>query len=222
MIELELTEGPGVDVPLDLRTVRGRPAPDAPAQLIGRVVVGSPRARLLTPADAGADQELHKFIEAEASTSSYYLVALSCTFVSDDEQRLADAWLRIDLDGDVAQSMEPVSLEDITELSYNIKIGVPCVINSEFTLGGKKNQRESAVQALYEGTSTPAWTFTETSSTALHGMQRLRMIVRATPGQHVQGTISVGANVRHKRLGVFPYIAPIADLPVPPRLDVRI
>jgi len=222
MIELELTEGPGVDIPLDLRTVRGRPAPDAPAQLLGRVVVGAPRARLLTPADAGADPELHRFIEAEASTSSYYLVALSCTFVSDDEQRLADAWLRIDLNGAIAQSMEPVSLEKITELSYHVKISIPCVINSEFTVSGKKNKRESAVQALYEGTSTPAWTFTETSSTALHGLQRLRMIVRAAAGQHVQGAITVGANVRHKRLGVFPYIAPIAELPAPPRLDVRI
>jgi hypothetical protein len=119
MIELELTEGPGVDVPLDLRTVRGRSAPDVPAQLVGRVVVGSPRARLLTPADADTDQDLRRFIEAEASTSSYDLVALSCTFVSDDQQRLADAWLRIDLNGAVAHSMEPVSLEEITELSYN-------------------------------------------------------------------------------------------------------
>jgi hypothetical protein len=93
-------------------------------------------------------------------------VALSCTFVSDDQQRLADAWLRIDLNGAVAHSMEPVSLEEITELSYNIKIGVPCIINSEFTVGGKKDKVESAVQALYEGTSTPAWTFTETSSRA--------------------------------------------------------
>src|SRR5262249_38689218 len=157
------------DLPLDLRTVRGRSAPDAPAQLLGRVVVGSPRARLLTPADAGADQELHRFIEAEASTSSYYLVALSCTFVSDDEQRLADAWLRIDLDGAVAQSMEPVSLKEITELSYQVKISVPCVINSEFTVSGKKGKPKSAVQALYEGTPTPAWTFAETSSRALHG-----------------------------------------------------
>lgn len=220
MIELELTEGPSVGVPLDLRTVRGRPAPDVPAQLVGRVVVGSPRARLLTPADADSDQDLRRFIEAEASTSSYYLVALSCTFVSDDQQRLADAWLRIDLDGAVAHSMEPVSLEEITELSYSIKIGVPCIF-SEFTVGGKLDKVESAVQALYEGTSTPAWTFSETSSRALHGMQRLRMIVRAAVGQDVQGTLSVGANVRHRRLGVIPYVAPIAELPAPPRLDLR-
>lgn len=220
MIELDLVEGHPVEIPLDLRTVRGRPAPDAPARLVGRVVVGTPRARLLTAADAGADQELQQFIKAEASTSSYYLVVLSCTFVSDDEQRLADAWLRLDFDGAVAQSMEPVTLEEITELSYNVKIGVPCVINSEFTLGGKKNKRETAVQALYEGTSTPAWTFAETASRPLHGLQRLRMIVRAPAGQLVRGTISIGANVRAKRLGVLPYVAPIAELPAPPRLEV--
>jgi hypothetical protein len=145
---------------------------------------------------------------------------LSCTFVSDDEQRLADAWLRLDLDGAVAQSMEPVTLEEITELSYNVKISVPCVINSEVTLGGKKNKRETAVQALYEGTSTPAWTFTETSSRPLHGLQRLRLIMRAPAGQPVRGTISIEANVRAKRLGVLPYVAPIAELPSPPWLEV--
>ena len=219
MIELDLTEGNPVEIPLDLRTVRGRPAPDAPARLVGRVVVGTPRARLLTAADAGVDKELQQFIDAEASTSSYYLVVLSCTFVSDDEQRLADAWLRLDLDGAVAQSMEPVALEEITELSYNVKIGVPCVINSEFTLGGKKNKRETAVQALYEGTSTR------------RGRSPKRYPVRCTgcngcaDRAGTRGPAGAGhdldrANVRAKRLGMLPYVAPIAELSTPPQLEV--
>lgn len=115
MIELELPEGSPVEVPLDLRTVRGRPVPNAPARLAGRVVVGRPRSRRLA-ADAGADQELQQFIESEASKWDYHLIALSCTFVSDDEQRLADAWLRVNLsnpdnasDSPVAHSMEPVT-----------------------------------------------------------------------------------------------------------------
>lgn len=141
MIELELPEGSPVEVPLDLRTVRGRPVPNAPARLAGRVVVGRPRSRRLA-ADAGADQELQQFIESEASKWDYHLIALSCTFVSDDEQRLADAWLRVNLsnpdnasDSPVAHSMEPVTLEEIRELSYSVKLSVPCILNSEISLG---------------------------------------------------------------------------------------
>lgn len=231
MIELELPEGSPVEVPLNLRTVRGRPVPNAPAWLTGRVVVGRPRSRRLTAADAGGDQELQQFIESEAGKWDYHLIALSCTFISDDEQRLADAWLRVNLsnpdnasDSPVAHSMEPVILEEIRELSYSVKLIVPCIFfSSEISLGNKKNKPEAAVQAFYEGTSTPAWTFAETSTRPLHGLQRLRMVVRASAGQPLLGTIDIGANVRHRRLRLdpFSYLAPIADLPDPPRLDVR-
>lgn len=229
MIELELTEGPPVEVPLDLRTERGRPKPDAPMQLASRVVVGSPQFRRLIAADAGSDQDLQQFIESEAATWDYYLIALSCTFVSDDEQRLADAWLRINLsnpdnatDAPIAHSMEPIALAEIRELSYSVKISVPLVISGEASLGGKKNKVETAVQALFEGTSTPAWTFSETSTRPLHGMQRLRMVVRSAAAQPILGTIEIGANVHHRRLGLnpLPYIAPIAELPTPPLLEI--
>lgn len=116
--------------------------------------------------------------------------------------------------------MEPVALEEIKELSYSVKIGVPMVLNSELSLGGKKNKRETAVQALYEGTSTPAWTFTETPSRPLHGLQRLRMIVRAPSGQPVHGNISIGANVHARRLGLLPCVAPMAELPAAPKLEI--
>jgi hypothetical protein len=223
MIELELPEGEPVPLPLNLRTVRGRPAPPAPYRLDNRIAVGRPHIRRLTPADAGSDAELARFIESEAAAWDYFLVALSCTFVSDDEQRLATAWLRLTLttpgdgDGPVACSMDPLVLDEIRALPFTIKLTVPCVISSEVSIQGDRGKREIAVQALYEGTANPAWTFAETSTKRLHGVQRLRLVVRGPAAQPVNGDIDVGATVRYRRLGMdtLSYFLPMTGLPEP-------
>jgi len=223
MSELELREGENVPLSLDLRTVRGRPTPEVPFRLDGRIAVGRPQVRRLTSADAGQDVELAHFIKAESAKRNYFLTALSCTFISDDDQSLATAWLRLSLScpgdnhdgGPIACSMDPLVLDEIRVLPYSIKLTVPCVINSEISLQGSRGMRESAVQALYEGTDKPAWTFAETSTKRLHGVQRLRLVVRAPAGHTVKGSIDVGATVRHRRFGtnVFSYTAPATGLP---------
>lgn len=227
MIELDLPEGESVPLPLDLRTIRGRPAPAAPFRLDGRIAVGRPHIRRLTSADAGSDGELARFIESESTAWDHFLVALSCTFVSDDEQRLATAWLRLTLttpgdgDGPVASSMDPLVLDEIRVLPFTIKLTVPCVISSEVSLQGERGKREIAVQALYEGTARPAWTFAETSTRRLHGVQRLRLVVRGPVAQPVKGDIDVGATVRHRRLGTdaLSYFLPVTGLPEPLTFD---
>ena len=223
MIELELREGEAVPIPLDLRTVRGRPAPELPFRLEGRIAVGRPQVRRLTPADAGPDAELAHFIESESPNWDYFLTALSCTFISDGDQALVTAWLRLSLscpgnnsdDGPMACSMDPLVLEEIRAIPYSIKLTVPCVIASEISLQGDRGKHEIAVQALYEGTDKPAWTFAETSTKRLHGIQRLRLIVRSPAGRPVEGSIDIGATVRHRRLGIdaFSYTAPATGLP---------
>jgi hypothetical protein len=119
--------------------------------------------------------------------------------------------------------MDPLVLDEIRALPYSIKLTVPCVINSEISLQGTRGKHETAVQALYEGTSKPAWTFAETSTKPLHGIQRLRLVVRAPAGTPVQGRIEVGATVRHHRLGTstFSYTTPATDLPESFPFDLR-
>jgi hypothetical protein len=223
MSELELLEGEAVPLALELRTVRGRPTPEVPFRLDERIAVGLPQIRRLSPADAGPDAELAHFIESESAKWDYFLAALSCTFISDSNQLLVSAWLRLSLtcpsgsgsEGPIACSMDPLVLDEIRALPYTIKLTVPCVISSEISLQGDRAKHETAVQALYEGTDKPAWTFAETSAKRLHGVQRLRLVVRAPAGRPVKGSIEVGATVRHRRLGsdVFSYTAPATGLP---------
>jgi hypothetical protein len=213
---LDLPDGEEVLLPLELRTERGRPAPPAPFEIHGRIAVGCPQVRLLTPADAGPDDELASFIRSQRSTWDYFLTTLSCTFVSADDERLATAWLRLSLAGPadsedpIACSMDPLALEEIRALPIQIKLAVPCVISTEVAVQADRTRREVAVQALYEGTAHPAWTFAETATRRLHGVQRLRLVVRVPAGQAATGTLDVGATVRHRRLGTdaFPYYVP--------------
>lgn len=228
MIELDLAEGEPVSVQLDLRVIRGRPAPSAPFRLDGRIAVGRPHIRRLTPSNAGSDTELARFIESESSAWDYFLTALSCTFISDDDQRLATAWLRLTLtssdDGHepIAYSMDPLVLEEIRALPFTIKLTVPCVISSEVALQGERDRREIAVQALYEGTSKPTWTFAETSAKRLNGVQRLRLVIRRPAGQQAKGRIELGATIRQRRLGTdaLSYFLPLTDLPEPLRFEL--
>ena len=230
MIDLEMPDGQPVPVPLQLRTVRGRPIPAAPFQLDGRIAVGQPHVRQLTAADAGADEELARFIDAEAARWDYFLTALSCTFVSDGNEQLTEAWLRITLtssgdsnDAPVGYSMDPLVLDEIRALPYTVKLVVPCVIHSEISVQGERTKRDVAVRALYEGTSNPAWVFSETSTKPLYGVQRLRLVVRVPAAKPANGSVEVGAKVRHRRFGteIFSYSAPLADLPAALQIKFR-
>ncbi|MFI9550686.1 hypothetical protein [Nonomuraea endophytica] len=222
MTEIELSEDADVPVALRLRTVRGRPAPAAPFLLEGQVAIGTPTTRRLTAADAGPDEELAGFIAAESARWDYYLTALSCTFVSQEEAELASGWLRITLSGEesTAHSMDPMLLEEFADLSYSIKLVVPLVIESEFGVDGARKKRRTAVEGLYDGTRTPSWVFHGSARAPVHGVQRLRLVVRTPAGLPAEGTIQAGASVRHKRLGLdlFSYTTPLADLPEPLRI----
>lgn len=223
MTMLEVPEGEAIPLLLDLRTVRGRPAPAVPFRLEGRIAIGQPQVRRLTAAAAGSDADLAHFIQAESINWDYFLAALSCTFVSDNDHQLVTAWLRLTLtcpggsgDNDpIACSMDPLALDEIRVLPYSVKLTVPCVISSEISIQGDRSKRETAVQALYEGTNKPAWTFAETSTKPLHGVQRLRLVIRAPAGHLVKGHIEVGATARYRRLGInaFSYTMPETDIP---------
>lgn len=208
MIELDLAEGPGHAVPLQLRTVRGNAY--VPASLDDLIVVGEPLSRPLTKETTKDDNELSGFIEAEAGSWRYHLVTFSCTFAPSDDLHIASAWLQIGLanarEADaahpIATSMEPVKLDEIRPISATAKIKIPCVFVPEISLTGSTEIRDTLLEARYEGTSKPAWHFNETRKSRLSGIQRLRLIVRVPVHVDVTGILSVGATVRYKRFGV--------------------
>jgi hypothetical protein len=208
MIELEVAEGPGEPLPLDLRTVRG--AGDAPAHLDRLIVLGQPQSAHLTPERAKDDVDLVRFIEANADRWHYHLVAFSCTFSPTENQHIVASWVQIalanhddpDAPAPIATSMEPSKLEQARPLSLTAKIGVPAVLNTELGVTNAKESRRIYLEARYEGTERPAWHFTENGAGGVKGMQRLRMIVRVAANVAAIGVLTAGATVRHQNTGL--------------------
>jgi len=209
MHEVELAEGAPVEIPVQLRRVRG----DAqPIDLLeeGTVLIGQPMIRRLT-AEGVSDAELAAFIRSEARTWDYYLMAMSCTFVSSDKQKVVEGRVRISFPPETqatSHSMDPLLLEEIRQLSHRITLTVPCVIvNPELTYQGDRNKKEAAVTAQGEGRSRFGWTFNALNGRPLHGVQRLRVVVRVPAGEVTAGQIDVAASMRHSKfsMNVFTY-----------------
>ncbi|WP_117208562.1 hypothetical protein [Allorhizocola rhizosphaerae] len=222
MASIELSDGAPIAVPLHLRTERGRPTPPAELRADGRILIGKPQIRHLTADSFPDDRELSGFIASEASRCDYYLLGLSCTLISDEQESLALAWLRVNListgtgdDEPVAHSLDPLLLDEIRTLSYSVKLTVPCVITPEFAIQGERRTHQAAVTALGEGQSSFAWEFREIPGRPPHGVQRLRAVIRMPSSGTAEARIDAGATIRHRRLNMnaFSYFAPPKQLP---------
>lgn len=203
MIEIEVPEGGRVAVPLTARTTRG----DGEAwRLAEAVVVGAPRHVRLSPELAADDAELRAYLAAEQPEWAYHLVAFSCTFAPEPGRDFATAWVRVDLAAEpspppaVAHSMEPLVEERIRQSTRAARLGFTCVLQTEVEVSETKTSRKAFLQAMYEGTATPAWTLTAGADAAIRGLQRFRFVVRSRPGAVVTGRMSVGATVKRQVL----------------------
>jgi hypothetical protein len=209
MIEIVQAEGAGEALPLGLRSVRG--SAGVPAIADDLIVVGQPLALRLTPEIVKKDDELAHFIEAEAGHWHYHLIAFSCTFVPSEDRQIAAAWVQVELTNasatehpaPIATSMEPVKEARIRSISATAKIGVPCILLSpEISVTGATEHEQVFLEARYEGTPRPAWHLGETRWATVSGLQRLRLIARASASTEVKGVLSAGATVRYGRFGL--------------------
>lgn len=209
MIEIDLPE-PGGQRPLvlDLRTTKGERA-DAPERITDRVVLGAPAIRRLTADTVTGDDELRGFLEAEAASARYWLLQFTCTFDHDDELPFAKAWLQLALASDggaaVAHSMEPAKLTGNRVVNWSAKLTLPCVF-AQLELGadGQISTEEVSCEASYEGTAKPTWRYFKTSSAAIRGLQRMRLVARTPAAGGLSGTVRVGATAEHVRFGRKP------------------
>ena len=63
--------------------------------------------------------------------------------------------------------------------------------------------------------STPCWKLYRTSSTPLHGLQRVHLAVRTRKGTRTKGTVTIEAKVERKRFGVTSFKASFPGTPLP-------
>jgi hypothetical protein len=209
VIEIDLPE-PGGQRPLalELRTTKGESS-GAPERLTDRVVLGAPAIRRLTADTVTGDDELRGFLAAEAASACYWLLQFTCTFDHDDQLPFAKAWLQLALTSDggaaVAHSMEPAKLTGSRVVTWSAKLTIPCVFAQlEFGGDGQVTTEEVSCEASYEGTAKPTWRYFKTSSSAIRGLQRMRLVARTRAGGGLSATVRVGATAEHERFGRKP------------------
>jgi hypothetical protein len=209
VIEIDLPEPSGQKpLTLELRTTKGERS-DAPERLTDRVVLGTPAIRWLTTDTVTGDDELRGFLAAEAASARYWLLQFTCTFDHDDKLPFAKAWLQLALASEggvaVAHSMEPTKLTGNRIVTWSAKLTIPCVFAQlEFGGDGQVTTEEVSCEASYEGTPKPTWRYFKTSSTAIRGLQRMRLIARTSADAGLSATVRVGAIAEHERFGRKP------------------
>ena len=200
---------PGEEVLLEPRRSKG-----PGLQPESRLTVGGPFA---VPLDEGAvdpaDYELRSFINREAATNTYWLVRLNCTFRADDDEPFSRAWVNLTLTREdsqadpqpVAWSMRPLSLLQVHEIPWTIKMGINAKILNAEAEWHPAGKTRPAVLAMGELEPRPGWDFSATESSPLVGVQRLALVLRAPRDIAIVGELSVDAIIRRRRFGLIPH-----------------
>ncbi len=230
MTELEFTDAPLEPVPLGLvRRVTLGPAADAPEEQGDRISLGRPVCVAL---DVNTVDEAARVFLMGRPNSTFWLLALTCSFRAVEDEPIENAWLEVRLEtvqpvgseAPTAWSMEPlrltnpVQVSNVTKLDGSLKLTSPVVpIEIGPSLGREKTEEFETelpfVEAHREGTPRPSWIFTRTKITEIRGVHRLRTVVDVPAGVIGRAEISAGARLRLKRFGVIPYEAQLDRLP---------
>jgi hypothetical protein len=216
-------------VPRSVRAANRRD-PEAVTELTGRLAVGGPWTRALSPDDE-SDGDLKAFMESQSSAFDFYLLQVTCTFRPLPDEPFQSAFLGFRLEpaegtavAPIAWSMQPERLTRQRTLERTIKLAGSLKILGVGLEGGVEQTEgfapdELFLQALYEGLSTPGWELRTTTWARIEGLQRFAFIVRAAKRVPTLGTATVQATVRRKRFGLLSYRAALPD---DPALEFRI
>jgi hypothetical protein len=237
MTDLELPEPEMHAVRLDpyKRTVLG--ANETVESQIGRLVVGEP---ILIPLNAQTvDADTMPFLQARPDSRFHHL-SLTVTFTPDDDLPLKSAWVNTSLTcGEPATAAEPIawsmlphSVADVVPvtrkvtLSPSLKLSVPGVtIDASTGLTTERQEtfdrRDVSIEALYEATSHPQWSFYSTNSGQIRGIHTLCLVIDIPAAAHGTASIEMGATVRMHRMKVFRFTAALAETPGIKRIEIR-
>jgi hypothetical protein len=177
------------------------------------------------------DEEARPFLLGHAN-STFTLLALTVSFVHDEDSPFQSAWVDValrrqappDMAMPVARSMVPLSDSDPVNVTRkatfngSLKLTAPVLgLDVGPSVGQESDRtytrRAVRIEADGEGQSTPRWTFSRTEVSAIRGTHRLTLIVVTDRGAVAQAEISAGATIWLRRAKVFRYQAALEDLP---------
>jgi hypothetical protein len=230
MTEFKLEDTPFTPVELNLDeevTLGSRTR--APKQQIDRISLGRPACIGLDASQI--DQDACAFLAGKPE-SSFWLLALTCSFEAVDDAPIDRAWIEVGLRTDrppsapepTAWSMEPLSLADPLQVTTTVKLDASLKLTSPvvpFEIGPSAGSEQSKqftrqlpyVEAQREGTARPSWIFSRTEITDVRGVHRLRCVIELAAGATAEAEISAGASLNLKLLGLIPYRARLDDIP---------
>jgi hypothetical protein len=211
------------DVPfVETKTVTGLLEPDErelkskgfrapPGPLRTYVALGMPLVTLLTKKTAGSDGSVADLIAADAA-HRFYHVRFSCTFHPTDGATFEKAWVLATLTAGkagqpapIALSLEPLRTDQPVELSESFELGVDFkFVNAKIGVDTKVPSSLIFAEGLNEGSSEPAWEFTQTRAQAIRGLQRLQMIVRTSSSGVSRGSIQLTASIARPGFASIP------------------
>jgi hypothetical protein len=228
-LTIELEDPPSREVSLEPDVTRMRRA-SVPAEylepLTSRLSMGGPVVRRISSGSTD-DVELERFLAEEAADSDFYLLRLTCTLRGDADEPFTEVLLGVALsaadaafEAPIAWSMEPSRLAEAVEISKSIRFGPSLKIlgvglESQLEMSEKRQRDEVFVEALYELESTPTWAMYPTGSTALRGLHRFNLVVKAPRGSTTLGEVAATARIERKRFGVIAYQAVWGGAPAP-------
>jgi hypothetical protein len=159
----------------------------------------------------GGNRPRQVFLAGKPS-STFWLLAISCSFRAVEKEPMETAWLQVSLstvnpDGaaaPVAWPMEPTMLDDAVQVTRTTKLDASLKLASDHVpidigpSSGREitrayTERRPFLEALHEGTERPAWVFTRTPVTEIRGLHRLRTVVELAARSVGQADISAGA-----------------------------
>ncbi|XVQ11487.1 hypothetical protein ACQP1W_02585 [Spirillospora sp. CA-255316] len=212
MIKLTFPDLPRRELTLDsIDPVRGEPYPngDGPPPLEGRVFLGGPHSRQVTPEFVADDPELSAYVERESEHHTYHLVFMNLSFaVEPVSPRLASATLDLRLSATVptpepvALSMTPRRITDSAQVQRGFRLGPQLMLMEvEASLGSierttVREEHELFLQALRLLRPDPAWEFRRTKSMNLEGAHDLVMVVRTARNTAAGVTCTVTASTK--------------------------
>jgi hypothetical protein len=199
----------GVELELEERPTLGLEAAP-PGSFTERLYVGSTQVYQLNGESLSSEQQ--HFLE-EHPDLRFVQASVPLTLVHDDHNPFDSVWLQISLHttpregAAVARSMDPSTLFGPTETTRGGKLGASLKFTAEVSQQVKTTGRAIYLEALYEGSATPTWSFSSAPGQEIRGRYPLSMVIEAAPDVAIEGTANIGATIKAYRLGIFSYRA---------------
>ena len=189
-------------VPLAARQLKSG---DEAHDVRSRVLIGPPDVALMRPR---ADED--PSVTDRREGFDFWSVLMTLSFVPEDPEAFAAAWLRVDLSADapaqapVAFSMSPNLKEETVAVENSVGItGGPPVLKVSGSTKWGYGVHEAEVTAFNRGRPDPAWELAPSTGRELRGGRDLLLVVKAPKRGRGRGRVAFGANVEWEESKLF-------------------